>query len=179
MASLSGPATSEQMIQEELKQRDRMMTQSIQALAMDRLRSSVRSLSRETGFQSRPAIEPFAQAPLYIPNPEYMKWSNTLGKLVGTPMKQYSSLYEAARGGEFALRSTPRYSSQYTLSRNFRLTMNSTPPTAEERGTLSDIELRNWYQMPAGSGRRLNTILNSINQRLRSEWEEAQRMLPA
>jgi hypothetical protein len=107
-----------------------------------------------------------------------MKWSNTLGKLVGTPMKQYSSLYEAARGGEFALRSTPRYSGQYTLSRNFRLTLNSTPPTAEERGTLSDIELRNWYQMPSGGARRLGNILNSINLRLRNEWEAAQRMLP-
>ena len=172
MASLSGPATSEQMIQEELKQRDRMMTQSIQALAMDRLRSSVRSLSRETEFQSRPAIEPFAQAPLYIPNPEYMKWSNTLGKLVGTPMKQYSNLYDAARGGEFAFRPP---SAQFLQ----RTGLSYTVPTEAERQNLSNYALRQLYDLPSGSSRRLGSILNSINLRLRNEWEAAQRMLPA
>lgn len=82
MASLSAPATTEQMIQEQLKERDRMMTQSIQALAMDRLRSSVRSLSRETEFQNRPVVESFGYAPLYIPR--YLKWNSGKSRLEAT-----------------------------------------------------------------------------------------------
>jgi hypothetical protein len=97
MASLSAPATTEQMIQEQLKERDRMMTQSIQALAMDRLRSSVRSLSRETGFQSRPVVGSFAYAPLYIP--EYQRWSMGQQRVVGFAPPQMPNIRGALQPG--------------------------------------------------------------------------------
>jgi hypothetical protein len=67
-ASLPAPAKPIDMALEQIKERDRMMMQSIQSLAMDRLRTSVRSLSRETQFQSRPKVEPFSYSPLYVPN---------------------------------------------------------------------------------------------------------------
>lgn len=54
---------------------------SIQSLAMQRIRDSVTTLSRETGFRERP-VEQFSQVPLYIP--EYQRWSKTLGAVVGS-----------------------------------------------------------------------------------------------
>ena len=81
MAIPSTPATPEQMQEESLKELDRMRMMSIQSLAMQRIRDSVVTLSRETGFRERP-VEQFIQAPLYIP--KYQQWSNTQQKLVGT-----------------------------------------------------------------------------------------------
>ena len=91
MAIPTNPATPEQMQIEAIQELDRMRNMSLQALAMNRIRDSVMTMSRETGFRERP-IEQFAQAPLYIP--EYRQWSNTLGRLVGTdapaaPVKPY------------------------------------------------------------------------------------------
>jgi hypothetical protein len=79
--SLSGPDAPSVIGEQEARQRDTAMTMAIQSLAMDRLRSSVRSLSRETNFESRP-MENFAYAPLFIP--KYRQWSNELQKIVGT-----------------------------------------------------------------------------------------------
>lgn len=59
-----------------------MRMMSIQALAMQRIRDSVTTLSRETGFRER-SVEQFSQVPLYIP--EYQRWSKTLQSIVGTP----------------------------------------------------------------------------------------------
>jgi hypothetical protein len=151
------------MIQQELKQRDLMMTQAVQALAMDRLRSSIRSLSRETLFQSRPPIEQFAQAPLYIPNPEYMKWSNTLGKLVGTPAPTRMNLEQALESGRVTRgrvigslgRGTP--SSPYMPVYSYNLVLNgqSVRPSGIKRALEQDYLAR--YK----------------------SWQEAQRMLPS
>lgn len=80
MAIPSTPATPEQMQIEAIQELDRMRMMSIQSLAMQRIRDSVITLSRETGFRERP-VEQFAQAPLYIP--QYQQWSNTQQKLVG------------------------------------------------------------------------------------------------
>lgn len=82
MAIPSTPATPEQMQIEAIQELDRMRMMSIQSLAMQRIRDSVVTLSRETGFRERP-VEQFSQAPLYIPS--YQQWSNTQQKLVGTP----------------------------------------------------------------------------------------------
>jgi hypothetical protein len=161
MASLSPPATTEQMIQEELKQRDRMMTQSIQALAMDRLRSSVRSLSRETGFQSRPAVEQFSQAPLYIPNPEYMKWSNTLGKLVGTPAPTRMTLEQAVEAGIAVKGRVRGYVGRGPMK----------VPTYEYKfGTYTTYG--------DAKSERIRRALNQVYRNQYRAWEEAQRMLP-
>lgn len=91
MAIPTNPATPEQMQIEAIQELDRMRNMSLQALAMNRIRDSVMTMSRETGFRERP-IEQFAQAPLFIP--QYRQWSNTLGRLVGTdaptaPVKPY------------------------------------------------------------------------------------------
>lgn len=99
MAIPKDPATPEQMQVEALKELDRMRMMSIQSLAMQRIRDSVMTLSRETGFRERP-VEAFSQAPLYIP--QYQQWSNTLGKLVGTPAP---TAPEFARPGWRSLRS--------------------------------------------------------------------------
>lgn len=81
MAIPTTAATPEQMRDESLKELDRVRMMSLQALAMQRIRDSVVTLSRETGFKERP-VEQFTQAPLYIP--KYQQWSSTLGKIVGT-----------------------------------------------------------------------------------------------
>lgn len=90
------PDTPEQMQARAVAELDRMRMMSIQSLAMQRIRDSVMTMSRETGFRERP-VEQFTQAPLYIPPgmqwsqqagkviSEYQQWSNTLGRLVGTP----------------------------------------------------------------------------------------------
>lgn len=67
-SALSAPDTAEEMVLYHLREQDRRMNQAIQALAMDRMRMSLQSLSRETQFQSRPPIEPFSYSPLYIPS---------------------------------------------------------------------------------------------------------------
>jgi hypothetical protein len=167
MASpLSGPQTTEQMIQQEIKERDLMMTRSVQALAMDRLRASIRSLSRETGFQSRPPIEQFSQAPLYIPNPEYMKWSNTLGKLVGTPAPTMMNIQQALDSGFAKVRgpSTVRYG--YSGG---NLPTTYTYPSYEIGGRI-------YQEWQTGA---INKRLREDYQRRYKAWQEAQRMLPS
>ena len=60
MAIPTTAATPEQMRVEALKDLDRVRNMSLQALAMQRIRDSVTTLSRETGFRERP-VEQFTQ----------------------------------------------------------------------------------------------------------------------
>ena len=75
-----------------------MRMMSIQALAMQRIRDSVTTLSRETGFRER-SVEQFSQVPLYIP--EYQRWSMSLQSIVGTAPPTQPKFLTNTRAGSW------------------------------------------------------------------------------
>jgi hypothetical protein len=160
MASLSAPATTEQMIQEQLKERDRMMTQSIQALAMDRLRSSVRSLSRETEFQNRPVVGPFSYAPLYIP--EYQRWSMGQQRVIGVAPPRMPTGPGGFAGFEGFRTGYTKAASQGREAMERAVRNPNMGPSGYKRSDDQAI-VRPWYQWG------LDWL----------KWEESQRNLPA
>jgi hypothetical protein len=157
MAIPSTPATPEQMQEESLKELDRMRMMSIQSLAMQRIRDSVVTLSRETGFRERP-VEQFSQAPLYIP--QYQQWSNSLGQLVGTPAPTRPSYTD--------------WSQQYRRD-------NPQPMAGDRRGTgniFADYaRMTAPYAWQQSMNRAWQTKMSQYQTEYRS-WQQAQRTLP-
>lgn len=64
--ALDLPDTAEEMQIAAVMELDRQRMSAIQSLALSRIRDSVITLSRETGFRERP-VEQFSYSPLYIP----------------------------------------------------------------------------------------------------------------
>lgn len=176
MAIPTSPATPEQMQIESIQELDRMRMMSIQSLAMQRIRDSVVTLSRETGFRERP-VEQFSQAPLFIP--QYRQWSNTLGRLVGTPeptrpkrpagmspssSRQYESFMKQVEDATAVLRGeTVMRPDRYVVGRNRTVFTPGGQLTYEQARS----ELRGGHARP---------WLNWLDQY--SNWLQAQRNLP-
>lgn len=167
MAIPTKPATPNEMAIESIKELDRMRMMSIQALAMQRIRDSVASLSRETGFRERP-VEAFAQAPLYIP--QYQQWSNTLGKLVGLPPPTRPTQPSYRRGAAGASR--------------FGYRGGSFQSVAGELAYLNQKSVMGPWAMNAGvfaNYGEYQTYRQSLidYQKNYEAWQQAQRTLPA
>lgn len=179
----STPATPEQMQIEAIQELDRMRTMSIQALAMQRIRDSVMTLSRETGFRERP-VEAFAQAPLFIP--QYRQWSNTLGRLVGTnaptgPVAPHLSRRSAVQHweraskiGEQALRALKGESVMSEGGYGWTKVGNRYVSTYLEPRPLTYESLRSSLAKVGWTGAPWLEYLDEY-----TKWQQAQRELPA
>lgn len=172
--SLSGPDAPSVMGEQEARQRDTAMTMAIQALAMDRLRASVRTLSRETGFESRP-MEKFSYAPLFIP--KFRKWSNELQKIVGTDAPTAPSFAGgsankwafASRIAMAAIQGSPVPTGQYSMARGVYTPETTTYTLESAYAQLS--------RTAAKYGREYAPWANYLRDYM--DWQEAQRNLPA
>ena len=159
--SLSGPDAPSVIGEQEARQRDTAMTMAIQSLAMDRLRSSVRSLSRETNFESRP-MENFAYAPLFIP--KYRQWSNTQQKLVGTPPPTTTPTFMGGNRSVFSGASRSASTAISMLQGNY-----TGQPTQTVESILRGLETSRY-------GRETSPWANYIREY--QAWQEQQRNLP-
>lgn len=180
MAIPTSPATPEQMQIEAIQELDRMRMMSIQSLAMQRIRDSVVTLSRETGFRERP-VEQFSQAPLFIP--QYRQWSNTLGQMVGTdapsgPVTPYLSRRSAVQHWERASKIGEK-----ALRALKGETVMGDPMTVWTRGRRSYTlpaqattyeALRSQLAREGWAGSPWLTYLDEY-----SKWQQAQQGLPA
>lgn len=165
MAIPSTPATPEQMQVEALKELDRMRTMSIQSLAMQRIRDSVVTLSRETGFRERP-VEQFAQAPLYIP--KYQQWSSTLNKIVGTPMPSLAQpVFTGGAGNRFWAARNQAMTAMSILQGTYVPGAGQQPQTVED--ILRGLETSRY-------GRETRPWANYVREY--QAWQQAQRTLP-
>lgn len=142
---------------EALKELDRIRNMSLQALAMSRIRDSVMTMSRETGFRERP-VESFSQAPLYIP--QYQQWSNTLNKIVGTPPP---TMPQELQGYDMNTRSPWEYHGQW-----FKMQ----PYQRQGRTELRQIPISK------AEGIKWSGLIQGWKSEYAS-WEQAQRNLPA
>ena len=157
-----------------------MRMMSIQSLAMQRIRDSVASLSRETGFRERP-IEQFSQAPLFIP--QYRQWSNTLGRMVGTdapsgpitpylPRNSASQHWQrASKIGEKALRALK---GETVMGDPIRIRISSRQSYTLPAQATTYEALRSALVSQGWAGAPWLTYLDEY-----SKWQQAQRELPA